>query len=506
MALPLICVFNPISTLIDQIPAAASGPAASGTPVVTNLNGVIDSSFLGVGSLALAGEDISAGQLVGLYSQGGILTAQLASAQTSGTSPSGDAYPIQTQGFANNNAVIGGQFTINFFGTFKYIDGNGEFDSSSIGQEVYLSAVTPGGITLTPPAVLVQAVGQVVSFTAPNIVTANFVSFIQDFAHISGVNPITKGGTGATTAPAALINLIGGSPSSGQALVWNGSAWVPASVTTTFTTITSGTNTTATMTVGTGATLTFSGSGVVNASQIQGNPISASSPSTGNALVWSGSAWAPAPVSATPSAPINSIQFNDSGVFGGSADLTYSSGSRQFIFGQGTSHPLLIADAANETVLILADDGSSIINTNSGGTGHQLGFFGNSGVSKQSIAGVIADPASNVTVIKNILTAFSNFGLITNSTTSGNVSQTKTSSYVTLATDYIIYMNSGSATNLTLTSSGVVAGKTYRVKNVNIGVVTIIPASGTVDNAANFFLNNLDSADFAWDGTNWWVF
>jgi hypothetical protein len=38
---------------------------------------------------------------------------------------------------------------------------------------------------------------------------------------------IYMGGTGASTAAQALINLIGGSPSVGQAVVWNGTAWVP---------------------------------------------------------------------------------------------------------------------------------------------------------------------------------------------------------------------------------------------------------------------------------------
>jgi hypothetical protein len=58
---------------------------------------------------------------------------------------------------------------------------------------------------------------------------------------------------------------------------WNGSAWACASDAQnagdnpTFDNVTSGTNTSATMTVGTGGTLTYSGSGVVNASKYQGN-------------------------------------------------------------------------------------------------------------------------------------------------------------------------------------------------------------------------------------------
>src|SRR5271154_2803102 len=172
MALPLICVFNPITTLIDQIPSAATGPATAGTPVVTNTNGLIDPSFLGTGSTTTAGETISNGQLVNLYSVSGSLHAQLASAQSTGTAPSGSPYPVPAQGFASS--IVGSTFIVNFFGIFVYIDGHSEFSTSSIGATVYLSAVTPGGVTLTAPVALAQTVGTVVGFTAPNIVTVNF--------------------------------------------------------------------------------------------------------------------------------------------------------------------------------------------------------------------------------------------------------------------------------------------------------------------------------------------
>lgn len=59
-----------------------------------------------------------------------------------------------------------------------------------------------------------------------------------------------------------------------------------------FNLITSGTNTSATMTLGTGATLTFSGSGVVNANQLQGQSVASTTPSSGQCLVF-GTSWAP---------------------------------------------------------------------------------------------------------------------------------------------------------------------------------------------------------------------
>src|SRR5271157_1585454 len=304
MANPLVAIFNPITTLIDQIPSVSSGPTAPGIPVVTNLQGVLDSSLLGVGSLALAGETLASGQLVNLYSNAGTLHAQLAYASNIGTPPFG-TYPLQAQGFANSNAVFGGQLTINFSGVFIYIDGNSEFDGGDIGSEVYLSAINKGGITLTPPGTLEQAVGYVVGFTAPSTVTVSFIAGFLDFSHISGVNPISKGGTGASTAAQALINLIGPG-SAGQAVVWSGTAWVPGFDNAPFNQISSGTNTTAAMVVGTGASLSTSGTGTINANQLTGDPVNTSGRVPGNALVWNGSTWVPSGAAMTSFTDITS--------------------------------------------------------------------------------------------------------------------------------------------------------------------------------------------------------
>jgi trimeric autotransporter adhesin len=47
---------------------------------------------------------------------------------------------------------------------------------------------------------------------------------------ISGVLPIAHGGTNATTGDAAINNLITGTATSGQVIQWNGTDWVPATV------------------------------------------------------------------------------------------------------------------------------------------------------------------------------------------------------------------------------------------------------------------------------------
>jgi hypothetical protein len=331
MANPLICVFNPVTSLIDEVQSISIGPAASGIPVVTNLLGVIDTSLLGIGTNTIAGQTIGSGVLVNLYSFGGTLHAQIASAQNGGGSPPAGPYPLAAQGFAATSASISQSFTVSFFGTFKYVDGNSEFGASNIGQEVFLSDRGDGSPTLTPPSgggELEQSVGYVTGFVSPNIVTINFASGFQDFTHISGVNPVSKGGTGATTGAQALINLIGGSPAVNQALIWNGSAWVPGSDTAAFSQIQSGTNVSATMTVGTGAVLSFSGSGTVNANQLTGDPVNTSGRTTGQALVWNGTTWVPSSAAITA--------FNDltSGT-NTAATMTVGSGASIVVTGSG---------------------------------------------------------------------------------------------------------------------------------------------------------------------------
>lgn len=71
----------------------------------------------------------------------------------------------------------------------------------------------------------------------------------------------------------------------------NWTAMTGGTVTSGFDTLLSGTNTGATMTVGTGASLTFSGSGIVNSSRINGATLGTTTATAGNVLIGSGSAW-----------------------------------------------------------------------------------------------------------------------------------------------------------------------------------------------------------------------
>lgn len=241
MANPLICVFNPVTTLIDEIPASSifTGAGAAGTPVVLNLQGFIDPSLLGVGTHATAGEILNAGALVNLYNSGGSLFMQNAYAAAVGTAPSGAAYPISAMAFVANNVSIANTAQILFSGVFVYGDPNSEFSASDIGAEVYLSQITPGGVTKTRPSgpgQLQQSVGTVVGFSAPNFVQVSFV--VQPQPQFNNFNNIATG-----------------------------------------------TNTTAIMNVGSGASIVVSGTGVVQATKIQGVVVSGVAPLAGQALI-----------------------------------------------------------------------------------------------------------------------------------------------------------------------------------------------------------------------------
>lgn len=82
---------------------------------------------------------------------------------------------------------------------------------------------------------------------------------------------------------------------------------------------------------------------------------------------------------------------------------------------------------------------------------------------------------------------------------------TVTSMYATSLQDATILAN-GTFT-VTLTTAGLPIGQIYRVKNIGTGVITVVGQTGNIDDAANFILSSqYDSAEFQWDGTDWWVF
>lgn len=69
-----------------------------------------------------------------------------------------------------------------------------------------------------------------------------------------------------------------------------------------------------------------------------------------------------------------------------------------------------------------------------------------------------------------------------------------------------ILCNSASAIAITLPQGVSYAGAEWVIKNINTGTVTINPASGSVDGAANFVnATQYQSNGFRSDGTNYWI-
>jgi hypothetical protein len=218
MATPTkVCIFNPVSKLIDIVTGVdgsvvpSTGTSQAGLPVVLNPDGAIDPTLIGTAIDAQAGEAVNSGNLVNLFSAGGVLTMQKAFAANSGTAPSGSPYPASALGFVGTDVALGGTGFVSFGGFFRYMDLVAEFSGVDIGKEVFLSAVTPGGITKARPSgagELAQAVGYVLAVNG-NIVSVSLLAGFSDFAQISGVAQIAQGGTGAASGSAAQHNIFG---------------------------------------------------------------------------------------------------------------------------------------------------------------------------------------------------------------------------------------------------------------------------------------------------------
>ena len=78
-------------------------------------------------------------------------------------------------------------------------------------------------------------------------------------------------------------------------------------------------------------------------------------------------------------------------------------------------------------------------------------------------------------------------------------------SYTVLPTDCYIECTTG--LSITLITTGIQAGKKYRVKNTSTGTVTVTPTSGTIDNVANKVISTQNDAfDFVFNGTDYKIY
>ena len=85
--------------------------------------------------------------------------------------------------------------------------------------------------------------------------------------------------------------------------------------------------------------------------------------------------------------------------------------------------------------------------------------------------------------------------------------QTKTANYTALATDNMVLANAASAP-FTVTLPAVAAGQMLVVKKIDssLNAVTVAPASGTIDGAANLVMNvQWQARTFVSDGSNWFL-
>jgi hypothetical protein len=182
------------------------------------------------------------------------------------------------------------------------------------------------------------------TYSAPTVVATSLIAPL----------PVGQGGTGATTGAPALINLIGNSPSTGQVLTWNGSAWVPG---------TGGTFAVTSINSLTGA-VTIEGANGITVSQTGSPPDSIT-------------------ISAAPGTITGAIAAGQV-AFGGAAANTIA-GSTQFTFVPGTGTVTLIGSGvpANSSVAMTVDsNGDFAINpvVSSTSTGFLQFTAGNGGV------------------------------------------------------------------------------------------------------------------------------
>ncbi len=150
-------------------------------------------------------------------------------------------------------------------------------------------------------------------------------------------------------------------PTNGQALVWDGSNWVPDDVTAGSTAWGSITGTLSNQTdLQNELDAKVSADGSIDTHNDVDTTTAA--PTSGQALVWDGSNWVPDDVgggSGLPAGADTQIQYNNSGAFGASANLTYDGALN--VKGTGTTsatNTLALTNSSDVNLLTMNDDGT----------------------------------------------------------------------------------------------------------------------------------------------------
>jgi hypothetical protein len=196
-----LCIFNPQTLLVDLINGVSSFTGSTvdaGKPVVLNANGELDSSFTGSPVTAVAAVNLTAGQLINIYNNAGVVTARLANAANASSLPA--------HGFVTSPVTAGATATIFTQGivAIPYTTG---FSNADVGVPLYLSNTTAGFITKTAPTSpdLIQPLGYTyqVGLSPSALVTLFFMpnplasEYMASFATTSGICAVPQGGTGA---------------------------------------------------------------------------------------------------------------------------------------------------------------------------------------------------------------------------------------------------------------------------------------------------------------------
>jgi len=227
----------------------------------------------------------SAGTLTGTVTMGGDVT---------GTNASSTVVKLQGNSISATTPTAGQRLTWDA-GTSSWVPktDNGTVDTIIAGAGLSGGTITTSGTISMPnvgiagsygsatqvPVITTDAQGRVSSVSNTTITGDNWGTQ-------SVVTDATLAGNGLTATP---LKIAQHGATTGQALEWNGTTWLPATI-----------PAPVTYTAGTGLTLagtTFSAqnsTALWNANELQGNIISTTMPAAGQGLVWSGTSWAPA--------------------------------------------------------------------------------------------------------------------------------------------------------------------------------------------------------------------
>jgi hypothetical protein len=362
----------------------------------------------------------------------------------------------------------------------------------------WASATGTGAVVLAnSPTLITPALG-----TPSALVLTNAIGLPLSVG-VTGVLPVPNGGTGAVS----LSGLIRGNGASALTSAATGDVvalWTGTCNSTTymradgqcqpvgggspaFGAITTGTNLVAAMLVGTGSSLGPTGTGTVSANQVNGGTV----PASASVLASNASSQ----VTAAPTTGTGNV------VLATSPTLT---------LGNATGLPFSgLSGATNTTAAMLVGTGSSLAPTGTGTiTATSLNALsGLPAIATQRVlgngSGSTAAPAA-LTLGNNLVATSS-----TLATTQPLNAQTGTS-YAIATTDAgkLITFSNAAATAVSLsqaTTAGFTAGFSFDVENKGAGVVTLTPATSTVNGAATLALGQNQGCTVTSDGTNYQV-